>query len=291
MAPVGSIPDPAGALPAARSAAFAATLSVDLRAVPVAAGSYLHEGAPLETGWHTHDLHQLEYSVDGAVAVTSRAARFVCPPHQAMWIPAGTGHASALGAGRTVSVFLAPHLVPGGAPGGEVRVLRAAPLLREMVLHALRWPIGRREDDAVAPVYFRALGALVTGWIDEQGPWSLPESGHPVAAAAMRCTRTDLARATPRTVAAAVGLSERSLRRLFAAEVGMAWSTYLSRARLLEAMTRLSTSDQGVLPIAVAVGYDSATSLTRALRAWTGATPSEYRARARVRPAAGPAAR
>jgi AraC-like DNA-binding protein len=258
----------------------------------VAAGSHVHEGGPLDTAWHSHDLHQVEYAVDGTVAVTSRAARFVCPPHQAMWIPAGTEHASALGGGRTISVFLAPDLVPG-ALGSGVRVLRAAPLLREMVLHAVRWPIGRTEDDAVASLYFRALGALVPEWIDGRGPWSLPASGHPLVAAAMRRTRADLAGATSRSVAAAVGISERSLRRLFAAEVGMTWSSYVSRARLLEAMTRLATTDDGVLPIAVEVGYDSATSLSRALRAWTGATPSQYRARARGRlsPVAGPAAR
>jgi AraC-like DNA-binding protein len=270
---------------------------VDLRSAPVTAGSYVHEGHTLDTGWHTHDLHQLEYAVRGTVAVTSRAARFVCPPHQAMWIPANAEHASALSAGRTVSVFLDRGLVPRGA-GTGIRVLRAAPLLREMVVHSVRWPIDRAEDDAVAASYFRAMGALLPDWADDQGPWSLPESEHPLVAAVMQRTRADLTAATPRAVARAVGVSERTLRRLFAAELGMSWSAYLSRARLLRAMTRLATSDDGVLRIATEVGYDSATSLSRALRAWTGATPSQYRARARSgepaafsRPGAGPAAR
>jgi transcriptional regulator GlxA family with amidase domain len=59
----------------------------------------------------------------------------------------------------------------------------------------------------------------------------------------------------------------------------MPWSTYLVRARLLRAMTLLATTQHGVLRIAAEVGYDSATSLSRALRAWTGSTPSGYRAR------------
>jgi AraC-like DNA-binding protein len=271
---------------AAESAASAAIPSVDLRAGSVAAGSYVHDGVALDTGWHSHGLHQLEYTLTGALAVTSRRARFVCPPHQAVWIPAGAEHRSALGAGRTVSVFLSPDLVAGRAAAddlaGDVLVLRATPLLREMVLHAVRWPITRTgDDDPVAGPYFEALSALVLDWVDEQGPWSLPESGHPLVAAAMSATRADLAGARPRTVARCVGVSERSLRRLFAADVGITWHAYLSRARLLHAMTRLATSDDGVLRIAAEVGYDSATSLTRALRSWTGATPAQYRARAR----------
>jgi len=47
-------------------------------------------------------------------------------------------------------------------------------------------------------------------------------------------------------------------------------------------MTLLATTNHGVLQIAGEVGYDSATALSRALRVWTGSTPSQYRAQART---------
>ena len=40
-----------------------------------------------------------------------------------------------------------------------------SPVIREMMLYALRWPIGRAESDPVADSFFRTLADLVR--IDE----------------------------------------------------------------------------------------------------------------------------
>lgn len=269
-----------GAATLAKGAASAAKMRIiDLRrGSAVRAGAYVYEGPPAMTGWHAHDFHQLEYSTRGSLGVATRQAHFACPPHQAIWISAGTEHVSLLGNALTVSVFFAPDFAQALSTPG-VRVLRATPLLREMMLYAARWRIDRRGEDALADTYFGTMAALLPEWLDSSGPWSLPVSNNPVVTAAMDFTLAHLADATPRAVARAAAVSERSLRRLFANEAGIPWSTYLVRARLLHAMTLLATTNKGVLQIAVEVGYDSATSLSRALRAWTGSTPSEYRAR------------
>jgi AraC-like DNA-binding protein len=273
----------AGAASPAKDAASMASLGVvDLRRGSAArAGAFLYDGPARVTGWHAHELHQLEYSTRGSLAVASRHAHYACPPHQAIWIPAGTEHMSLLGHARTVSVFLAPELAPTTR---GIHVLRATPLLREMVLYAVRWRIDRTLEDPVADGFFATMAALLPEWVESDGPWSLPVAEHPVVSAAMDFTLAHLTTATPRAVARSVGVSERSLRRLFASRVGMPWSTYLVRARLLRAMTLLATTDRGVLQIAGDVGYDSATALSRALRAWTGSTPSQYRARAHDAP-------
>jgi transcriptional regulator GlxA family with amidase domain len=164
-----------------------------------------------------------------------------------------------------------------------VRVLQATSLLREMVLYAARWPIDRARDDGVASGFFATMAALLPEWLESDAPWSLPVSDQAAVSAAMAYTLAHLIDATPRAVAKSAGVSERSLRRLFASETGISWSTYLARARLLRAMTLLATTQQGVLQIAGEVGYESATALSRALRAWTGSTPSQYRARASAR--------
>jgi AraC-like DNA-binding protein len=251
------------------------------RGSAVRAGTFVYDGPALATRWHAHEFHQLEYSTRGSLGVASRHAHYTCPPHQAIWIAAGTEHVSLLGHARTVSVFLAPELLDTRAASG-VRVLRATPLLREMVLYAARWQIDRRDDDQVADGFFATLAGLLPEWLESDAPWSLPVSDHPVVAAAMAFTLDHLTDATPRAVARAAGVSERSLRRVFVSAAGIAWSTYLLRARLLHAMTLLATTNHGVLQIAGEVGYESATALSRALRAWTGSTPSEYRARVKT---------
>lgn len=280
---MGKVRHGAGRPGAARPAKGAASPAiVDLRrGSGVRAGAFVYEGPAVVTDWHAHEFHQLEYSTRGSLGVASREARYACPPQQAMWISAGTEHVSLIGHALTVSVFFAPDLAPAlSAPG--VRVVRATPLMREMMLYAARWRIDRAREDALAESYFATMVGLLPEWLDSSGPWSLPVSRHPVVTIAMEYMLAHLASATPRAIARAAGVSERSLRRLFANEVGIPASTYLVRARLLHAMTLLATTEKGVLQIAGEVGYDSATSLSRALRAWTGSTPSEYRARTRA---------
>jgi AraC-like DNA-binding protein len=268
------------AAPAKGAASAASARVIDpRRGGAVRAGAFVYDGPALATGWHAHDFHQLEYATRGSLGVASRQAHYTCPPHQALWISAGTEHVSLLGHARTVSVFLAPELAPLDVSG--VRLLRATPLLREMVLYAARWPIDRTTEDSIACGFFATMAALLPEWLESNGPWSLPVTDDPVVRVAMEFTLAHLTDASPRAVARVAGVSERGLRRLFANEAGMSWSDYLARARLLRAMTLLATTTHGVLRIAGEVGYESATSLSRALRAWTGSTPSQYRARAR----------
>lgn len=55
-----------------------------------AGGSLWHDGGPhLVTGWHFHDVHEIEYACRGMVEVKTKAAHYLLPPHQAAWIPAG----------------------------------------------------------------------------------------------------------------------------------------------------------------------------------------------------------
>jgi quercetin dioxygenase-like cupin family protein len=88
---------------------------------PARAGTYQFEvGEQDATGWHSHDLHQLEYAFEGVAEVETDAARYLLPPQQAIWIPAGVEHCTTLTRVRTASVFLDPSL--GISAGDRVRV-------------------------------------------------------------------------------------------------------------------------------------------------------------------------
>jgi AraC-like DNA-binding protein len=246
------------------------------------AGSFLYEGNDLVTTWHTHDLHQIEYAFHGAVEVETAVSHCLLPSQQAAWIPAGAEHRTTIRSSvRTISVFFSPRLVP--EPGNRVRILGVPSVLREMMIYAGRWPIGRPTSDDVADAYFIALGRLVSESLDDEQPLSLPTSTDPVLAGAMVWTRENLDTATVAAVASQVGLSERSLRRRFDAGLGMSWRRYLLQARLLRAMALLAEPRPSVLQIATTVGFENASSFNRAFRQWTGESPSAYRAK-RVRP-------
>jgi len=46
-------------------------------------GSYLYEGEGLITGWHSHEVHQIEYAIGGVVEVETASAHYLLPPQQA----------------------------------------------------------------------------------------------------------------------------------------------------------------------------------------------------------------
>ena len=244
------------------------------------AGSYVYEGDRLVTGWHHHDVHQIELAIHGVVEVETAEARYLLPPQQAAWLPAGLEHETTTStAVRTVSVFFEPSLIAAG--GDRARILAVDGLLREMLIRSMRWPVDRVEDDPVADRFFRALADLVAESLENEAPLRRPGSHHPIVAAAMAHTQANLATATAASVSAAVHVSERTLRRLFHDEVGMSWRSYLRQARLLRAMALLAVERVTVLEVATAVGFDSVSAFNRAFLERSGETPSSYRRRSR----------
>ncbi|WP_099248507.1 helix-turn-helix transcriptional regulator [Mycobacterium sp. shizuoka-1] len=248
------------------------------RGGPVLAGSYLYEGDLLVTGWHFHDVHQIEYAIGGVVEVETAAAHYLLPPQQAAWIPAGLEHQATMNASvKTLAVMFDPELVP--AAGDRARILAVSPLIREMMLYALRWPIYRAGGDDSSDPFFRTLANLVVEALDHEAPLSLPSSDDPVVAAAMAYTKEHLQSVSLPEVCRAVAVSERTLRRQFQTEAEMSWRTYLLHARMLRAMALLAAPGQGVQQTATAVGFDSVGSFTRAFSQFCGETPSSYRRR------------
>ena len=262
----------------------ATTRMVDMRAGGVVSGgSHLYEGERLVTGWHHHDLHQIEYAVQGMVEVETSAGKYLLPPHQAAWIPAGCSHTATLhSATRTIAVLFAPELVP--VAGDRVRILAVPPLIREMMLPALRWPITRAASDpasdGVADTFFRTLGHLVAETLDHESPLSLPTSTDPIVIEAIDYTQAHLSSVTAAEVSKAIGVSERTMRRRFENSLTISWRTYLLHARLLRAMALLTESKPSVLDVSLAVGFEDASAFARAFVQHCGETPSAYRRRA-----------
>ena len=116
-------------------------------------------------------------------------------------------------------------------------------------------------------------------WIDDEVPIWLPTSTDPIVRAAMEYTQAHITVITSRDVARAVGVSDRTLRRRFLAETGTTWQQYLHRSRLMTAALVLVQSNQGIVNIAVEVGFESVSAFSRAFRSHVGETPSQYRRR------------
>lgn len=256
---------------------------IDLRRGGLApAGSYLYEGEGLITGWHFHDVHQIEYALHGVVEVETEAAHYLLPPQQAAWIPAGLEHQAVMSPDiKTVAVMFDSQLIPDG--GDRARIIAVSPLIREMMIYALRWSIergpGSAQDEAASDNFFRTLADLVVDALDHEAPLSLPTSDHPIVAAALAYTKAHLNSVSADEVARAVSVSERTLRRLFSDILGLSWRTYVLHARMLRAMALLAAPGQSVQATSTSVGFESLSSFTRCFTQFCGETPSAYRRR------------
>jgi len=69
----------------------------------VRAGTYPFIATDVTSDWHIHDLHQIEYAFEGLVQVETESARYLSPPQQALWIPAGLPHKTTLADRRNVT--------------------------------------------------------------------------------------------------------------------------------------------------------------------------------------------
>jgi len=240
-----------------------------------AAGAVVQDDLDYDSGWHRHDMHQVQYAFEGAIEVESDTARYLMPRQLAAWIPAGVPHRTSVHRVRSGSIMLSPHMMQPA--GDRVRIIEVSPLMREMILGAMRWPLDRPLDEAGA-AYFTAFGLLCREWIGHEASLWLPTAEDAKLRAAMDHTRAHVVEADMASACRAAGLSERSLRRRFKQGLGMTWEAYRRRARLLAAVPLLSDGRRPIGAVAAEVGFESQSAFAKAFRSFTGKTPLAFRA-------------
>lgn len=162
----------------------------------------------------------------------------------------------------------------------RVNVVAVVPVLRELIAYAVRWPIDRdHASDDFADSYFATVARLITESLDRALPYWLPSSDDPLVREVIDTTVEQLPTVTAAEICRVVGLAPRTLRRRFIAATGMTWSDFVMKARLLRAMTLLTSTDRTVLDIATDVGFSSGSGFHRAFRKLTGTSPASYRHR------------
>ena len=227
--------------------------------------------------WHAHEYHQLIYALAGTTQIESERARYLLPTGRAAWIPAGVRHRTLMSDIEGASIYFAPDTVTDET--SRVRILVATPVMREMILHALRWPLGASEADPVAASFFRTLALMSEEWLESELPLSLPGAIHPGIVRAMDYAIGDPGAATHAGALSAAGLSERTFRRVFLRETGMGWQAWLGQARIMAAMALL-TEGRRVTDVALEVGYASLSAFAKAFSQLVGEAPAAFRRRA-----------
>jgi len=242
---------------------------------PLAAFAYLDSDQNIRYDWHAHQRHQLIYAFSGTLRLEAENGIYLLPPQRAAWIPAGVMHRTTLRNVLSASVFFAPALMP--TEQAHIRIIPVAPIVREMVHYALRWPPDRAPDEGLAASFFTTLELLCKEWSQEETGFRLPAAKSKQIAAAMEYTLANLEGAKLAEVAKVAALSPRQFRRRFLAESTIGWQQFQQQARMLRAMELLAAPQSSVTEVAYAIGFNSLSAFAKSFARFTGQSPNEYR--------------
>ncbi|MFJ3949540.1 helix-turn-helix transcriptional regulator [Streptomyces sp. Je 1-4] len=218
---------------------------------------------------HRHEHHQLAWARRGVLAVRATGTTWVLPPSMALWIPAGTPHATgAAGPALFRSLYFLPDRCPVGwsAP----TVVGVSPLLRELISYL--------SDGALDPAARERAEAVV---LDQLRPVSVATVQAPMPHDPRARRVAEALRADPsdgRTLAewgTRVGASGRTLARAFVTDTGMPYGQWRTRVRLQAAMPLLA-GGATVAAVAARVGYASPSAFVAAFRRAVGVPPGAY---------------
>ncbi|WEM44472.1 helix-turn-helix transcriptional regulator (plasmid) [Photobacterium sp. DA100] len=226
-----------------------------------------------QTHWHSHDWGQWSYAVEGMLIVHTQQGQYVAPPQFAIWIPEGIEHkVISNGAAQMRSLYIETSSL-AEIEWRSPRVCSITPLVRELTLQFCTLPANYDcggADGRLAQVLIDQIACLPPASTQLTMPsdkrlTTLSEhlQQHPEE---------------PRDIeqlGELVGLSGRSVSRLFKQQTGLTFQQWRQRARLLEALNKLE-SGHAVTRVALECGYDSVSAFVSIFKKQFGVTPGKY---------------
>ncbi|GLY95150.1 AraC family transcriptional regulator [Actinoplanes sp. NBRC 103695] len=237
---------------------------------PPQGAGWLPHGYHLDT--HRHADGQLVYAAAGALATTTERGTWVAPANRATWTPPGFDHSHRF-YGRTDVRLITVPADRCGELAAHPSVFTVRPLLREAILALTDRPESR-------PGAHERLRAVVIDELTETPEQSLhlPEPHDDRLRAVTALLHADPARgSTLAELGRAAGASERTLSRLFHAELGMSFHRWRTILRIHHALIHL-TDGRSVTSTATACGWSNPSSFIDAFTEVVGQTPGRYQA-------------
>lgn len=218
---------------------------------------------------HRHDTHQIVYAGRGVLTVTTHAGSWVAPATRAIWVPAGTVHAHRAHGDVELHLLGLPTDVNPLALDSPT-VLAVSPLLRELM-------VAYTADDTDTPQRRRLRGVLLDQIkASPLQPLHVPTPTSPVLRAVCDMLVDDPADArTLAELGREVGASDRTLSRLFRADVDMTFPQWRTQLRLHRALVLLAEGAP-VTTVAHQCGWSSMSTFIDVFRRTFGYTPGTH---------------
>ncbi|WP_164918498.1 AraC family transcriptional regulator [Photobacterium chitinilyticum] len=223
--------------------------------------------------FHSHTWYQLMYSSEGVLNVDVSDQAMVVPPQRAVWLPPECTHrAFAPSGAKFRSLYFRPDQV--GYLGHACKVFNITNLTRELILAV----VARCDVDAQWQQPDFNLLTVLLDQLSAQPQVSLsllmPQDPRlDVLVKTLQLSpENDL---SMQLWASKLGVSSRTLTRIFLSETGMGFREWRQRQRLLHSLTLL---EQGkpVTQVALDVGYNSPSAFSHAFQQFFDCSPRDY---------------
>jgi AraC-like DNA-binding protein len=223
------------------------------------------------TGEHAHARAQLLFAIEGVMVVRAAAGVWVVPPSRAVWLVANLPHEVRMcGQVKMRTVFVAPDTAPTMSSSSVVAV---SPLLRELILASAEMSLdgepGAR-DGRVMQLLLDELETLPVLPLHLPAPADLRLRRICAGLTAAPADETSGAE-----WAARIGVTPRTLQRLFLSQTGLSFRQWRQQARLLYALQRLASGDR-IIDVAFDCGYTSQSAFAAMFRSHFGVPPSAF---------------
>jgi len=224
---------------------------------------------------HSHEEHQFACVTSGVLAVRTPEGLWVAPPGRGVWLPAGTWHEHRFYGDSSFHTIGFPtadpaHGIPAAMPLDRPVIVDVNSLAREVIIACTAPGVADDEYSRLAAVLGDQLARL------PHRPTSLPTPADPRLARACELVTTDLSQPLSLPdLAGAVHVSDRTLARLFRAELAMTYPQWRTAVRIYQALIDLAEG-RSITETGHRCGWATTSAFIDSFRRATGQTPGAY---------------
>ncbi|WP_248704745.1 AraC family transcriptional regulator [Curtobacterium sp. MWU13-2055] len=236
---------------------------------PRAATGIEYHSAGAVIAAHVHDDDQFLYASNGVLAVETSEGRWAATPERAVHIPAGVWHEHRVFGASTVHVIGVPEPLPR-AQRNAPRVVPATGLVRELILN-----ISGELLQGAARGTALALLLQLAAELPSHGLTLPRPSDHRLQRACIYVESHLSESVAIGALSQHVGVSERTLSRLFRSHFGMTYPQWRSVLRTFHASVALAEG-LSVTEVAMRCGFPTPAAFAQTFSRLTGHPPGRF---------------
>ncbi len=240
----------------------------------------LHEKFERFMDWHQHSKGQLSYCEGGIAYIEVHQKTYVVPSHYFFWIPVGVEHVLRVSQGTTNihSIYFGLNEVDTDPFLHNLGIYPASELVIQMIKYTEKW-----KDNIILPsddryVFMRALLQVMIPQQENTVPIILPITENDRLSKILSFLELNMDHPLSlKSVSDKFNTSERTLSRLFQAELKMSFLQYLKHLRIIHSISMLQKTHLSLSEIAEKVGYNTLGAFSNTFFELTKMRPSDMR--------------